>query len=116
MGFRGVIVVLCVGGWVVCFVVVVVVVVVVVFVVVVLVFCLFCSVFVCFVLFLFLFVVVVVVVRVFCFMREKNCTGKLSQIGYFPRFHFTFHSSYLCTRKSPYALHPVSEKFPERCL
>ena len=47
MGFRGVIVVvLCVGEWVVCFVVVVLL----------------------FVLFLFLFVVVV---RVFCFMREK---------------------------------------------
>ena len=24
--------------------------------------------------------------------------------------------SNLCTRKSPYALHPVSQKFPQRCL
>ena len=23
---------------------------------------------------------------------------------------------YLCVQKSPYALHPVSEKFPQRCL
>ena len=23
---------------------------------------------------------------------------------------------YLCARKSPYALHPVSQKFPQRCL
>ena len=31
--------------------------------------------------------------------------------------HFQFSSRwYLCTRKSPYALHPVLQKFPQRCL
>ena len=33
----------------------------------------------------------------------------LSSVQFSPRW-------YLCARKSPYALHPVSQKFPQRCL
>ena len=44
--------------------------------------------------------------------------GNISLYAFHGHFSSVQFSSrwYLCPRKSPYALHPVSEKFPQRCL
>ena len=51
-------------------------------------------------------------------VRESQRSALLCSVQKTGSVQFISFSSrwYLCARKSPYALHPVSQKFPQRCL